>query len=94
MDKTSRVDRLVLGTVNASTAGEVTAAEIADWIRSEAADEPKQYVALSTFFIEVPLATQVEFLVEHDLDEEKALAFAQQLEPLGRAIPLERRTSW
>jgi hypothetical protein len=90
----SQTDRLVLGTVNASSSKAVTADEIVAWIRSEVADEPKQRVALSTFFLEVPLDTQVAFLVEHDLDEDEVLIFAQRLEYLGRAIPLVRRRRW
>lgn len=89
-----RTDRLVTGTVNAWTIGAVSAAELADWIGSESADEPRVRVALSTFFLEVPLATQVAFLQHHGIDEAKALALAQRLEPLGRTIPLAIRQHW
>jgi hypothetical protein len=89
-----RTDRLVTGTVNASTADVVTAAELARWIRTEALAEPRARVALSTFFLEVPLGTQVAFLAQHGVDEPKALALAKRLEPLGRRLPLASRERW
>lgn len=89
-----QTDRLVTGTVNASTSDAVTAAELADWIRNEALDDVRARVALSTFFLEVPLATQVAFLQNHGADESKALALAERLEPQGQRIPLAIRTRW
>lgn len=89
-----RTDRLVTGTVNASTTDAVTAADLARWIRDEAIGQPRARVALSTFFLEVPLGTQVAFLAHHGVDERKALALAKCLEPLGRTIPLASRERW
>jgi hypothetical protein len=90
----ARVDRLVLGTVNASTHDVVSAAEIACWIREERTTEARARVALSTFFLEVPLGTQVAFLAHHRIDETKALELAERLEPLGRTLPLQLRRRW
>ncbi len=89
-----RTDRLVTGTVNASTTGTVTAAELARWIQDEAVGEVRARVALTTFFLEVPLGTQVAFLQQHGIEEIKALALAERLEPLGRPIPLASRIRW
>ncbi len=89
-----RTDRLVTGTVNASTTDIVTAAELVRWIRTEALGEPRARVALSTFFLEVPLGTQVAFLAQHGVDEPHALTLAKRLEPLGRPLPLASRERW
>lgn len=86
-----RTDHLVTGTVNASTRESVTADEIATWIRGEDASLPRARVALATFFLEVPLATQIAFLEHHGIDEAKALAFAERNEPLDRPLPLQSR---
>ncbi len=87
-------DELALGTVNAAISDTVSASDLARWIRDEATDEPRQRVALSIFFLEVPVNTQVAFLAHYDIDECKALAFAERIEHLGRPIPLTRRTRW
>lgn len=92
--KRRSIDNLVTGTVNASIRETVTGEQIAAWIREERTDEPLAQHALSTFFIEVPLNTQVAFLESHGLDEDKALRFATSIEMLGRSIPLERRSRW
>ncbi len=69
----SRAARLVTGTVNSWTRGEVAASEIAEWIRAEDDSAARQRVALSSFFLEVPVEVQIAFLLEHELDEDKAL---------------------
>jgi len=94
MKSQRKIDDLVTGTVNASAIASVTADQIARWIRDETADDALARNALSTFFLEVPLGTQVAFLEQHELDEEKALRLALEIEVLGRPIPLERRSGW
>lgn len=90
----SRTDRLVEGTVNASISEHVRASELAAWIREQTAQSPRARVGLSIFFLEVPLATQVAFLRERALDEDRAVAFAERLEHLGRPLPLAARRAW
>lgn len=92
--KTSRTDLLVEGTVNASISEHVRASELAAWIRDQTAETPRARVALSIFFLEVPLTTQVAFLHERAIDEEEALAFAERLEYFGRPLPLAARRNW
>ncbi len=92
--KNQNVDELVTGTVNASTTTPVTADQIASWIRNETTSDVLARSALSTFFLEVPLGTQVAFLEQHDLTEDHALRLATEIEMLGRTIPLERRSRW
>ena len=89
-----QTDDLVTGTVNASTTTAVTGDQIAAWIRDENSTDPLARNALSTFFLEVPLGTQVAFLAQHGLDEERALRFATSIEVLGRSIPLQQRSRW
>jgi hypothetical protein len=92
--KQRQIDDLVTGTVNAATVESVTADQIATWIRDSTTDDALARNALSTFFLEVPLGTQVAFLDHHGLDEEKALGFATEIEVLGRSIPLQQRSRW
>jgi hypothetical protein len=89
-----RIDRLAMGSVNAWTKNAVSADEIATWIRDEFVGEARARVALMTFFLEVPLGIQVAFLGHHRINEAKALAFAQSIEPLGRTLPLQSRGQW
>jgi hypothetical protein len=93
-DDVRRNDDLVTGTVNASNRVPVTADDIATWIREETSDAQLAQHALTTFFFEVPLNTQVAFLHHHGIDEEQALRFARSIDTSRAGVPLERRARW
>jgi hypothetical protein len=92
--KRRQIDDLVTGTVNASTTTPVTGEQIAAWIRDENTADKLARNTLATFFLEVPLGTQVAFLAQHGLEEERALRLATDIEVLGRTIPLQQRSRW
>jgi hypothetical protein len=94
MQRERQVDDLTLGTVNASLRGSVTAEELAHWLRTPGScDDARAGLALSIFFVETPLETQVEFLQLHGIAESQALAIARDLD-VPADVPLAARQRW
>ena len=85
------VDEMTLGTVNGSTRTALTAHELADALRTGTdALCGRDFLAVETFLIDVPLETQVLFLAQHGISERHAVEVAKTIGvrddfPLGQS---------
>jgi hypothetical protein len=94
MEMQERVDNLALGTINAGLRSPVSAEELVCWLGAlDAAQDARATLALTAFFVETPLETQVEFLRVHGIDESLALAIARRL-AVPSEFPLAARANW
>jgi hypothetical protein len=88
------VDQLTLGTVNSALTTIVAATELAGWLSEERFDvDGRAILAVETFFLEVPLETQVAFLANHRIPETHAVSVARGL-GLREDIPLALKQRW
>jgi hypothetical protein len=93
-DNRESIDRLTLGTVNASVSSPATAAELAGWLLDgRLAFDGRALLSLETFLLEVPLETQVLFLANHHVTEDQALTIARKI-GLRADIPLAKKHQW
>jgi hypothetical protein len=80
--------------VNAALISAVAATELAGWLCDGTSGiDGRAMLAVETFFLEVPLETQVAFLAGHQISEYQAVSVAQKI-GLREDIPLALKQRW